>query len=177
MRVAESDSLRASSRAMTSRTTTLRAAIEPHLNLFSADFQETLAELLKLAAVGERAQDFVSSFATGTPDAAPTQARRATRSAKPAATKRTSAASSKGSRTGKTTAASPRGPRASSLRATILDVLRAESKPLPLAEIEQGVKARGHASKSANFAKLLSLTIGKMKTELRRVDRGVYALA
>lgn len=161
---------------MPSRIATLRTSIEPHLKLFSTDFQSALAELLQLAVVGERAQDFVSSFGTKTTSTAPTPSRRGPRSAKPSSTQRTKAAPRKKVPVDKGTTA-PRGPKASSLRATILDVLRAASKPLPLAEIELGVKARGHASKSGNFAKLLSLTIGRMKSELRRVDRGVYALS
>lgn len=162
--VAETIELRASSRAMTSRTTKLRAAIAPHLDLFSADFRKSVSELLKLAEVGERAQAFVASFVG---DASATGPRGAAKRTK-AASKPKTAKQSGG--------ASPRAPKASSLRAAVLDVLRTAGKPLPLAEIESGVKTKGHSSKSANFAKILSLTIGKMKTELRRVDRGVYAL-
>ncbi|MFO0617221.1 MAG: hypothetical protein U0414_31785 [Polyangiaceae bacterium] len=64
-----------------------------------------------------------------------------------------------------------------SLRNTVLTALKEAGKPLALSELETEVKARGYTSTSTNFGKLLSLTIVKMKNDLRRVGRGVYALA
>lgn len=147
-------------------TATLRSLFEPHLPLFGDQHREAFEQLVRLATVGERAIALLSPAALQ-PETSETKqgaGRRSKRTAKTA-----SKADARPTRT-----RMGGGP---SLRDTILTALKEAAKPLTLSELEAAVKSRGYTSTSTNFGKLLSLTIVKMKNELRRVSRGVYALA
>jgi hypothetical protein len=164
---------------MTTRTAALRALLEPHLSFFAAEHRQALAELLQFAEIGERARVLIAALSESGASAtrAPRSNSKTTHAApnkgvtKPA-TKSQPSSKSAGARP---TRASRDG--GMSLRGTILQVLRDAKKPLSLAELEAAVKATGYTSTSAAFSKVLAHTITQMKSELRRVGRGVYQLA
>lgn len=171
---------------MTQRTAAaLHRLFEPHLPLFTAEHQAGFKELLRLAEIGERALTFIASSSTSTdskksqapakktpgagqetkkkPRGRPKAAKAGVSKKKPSTTSNQASAGSTDQRP--------------TLRELILRVLTDAKRPLPLSEIESAVKAAGHETKSAAFSKVVSLVVGKMKTELKRVGRGVYTLA
>lgn len=152
---------------MTTRAAALRTLFEHHLSLFATEHRAALVELLRLASIGERALALLDPAANSTP-------------AKATASSSLSAQGSRAATPPKTAAPKMRSRKKAdgspSLRDVIRAVLKDANKPLSLAEIEAAVKAQGYASTSAKFSKVVALNIAKMKSELRRVDRGVYTL-
>lgn len=151
-------------------TAVLRSLFEPHLPLFGDEHRAAFEQLVRLAVVGERALALLSPAALRA-ETSNTKKGTAPRAGRP--TNRAAKTASKGDASS-ARAAKGDGP---SLRDTVLTALKEAGNPLALSELEAVVKSRGYTSTSANFGKLLSLTIVKMKNELRRVGRGVYALA
>lgn len=153
---------------MTTRAATLRSLFAPHLAVFAPDHRAALDELLELATVGERA---LTLF--GAPIAS-----RAVSKSQP--TPKSSRGRGRPRKTPPLKDVAPRRKKADgspSLGDVIRAALKESGKPLTLAELEAAVKAKGHTSSSGNFSKVLALTVSKMKSDLKRVSRGVYSLA
>jgi hypothetical protein len=145
----------------TTRTDRIRRELSPLRAVLSAQHDAMLDELLDLAAVGDRAQAFLTAFAGARPFAPVARGGKATSKRKPAAPPAAKTACSRG------------GP---SLRDAILQDLRAAGKPVAIADLTKAVRAAGYVSASPNFSVIVGNTVVKLP-EAKRAGRGVYALA
>lgn len=150
---------------MTSRTESIRKALQPHLAVFSNAHQSMLAELLDLAQIGERAQSLVSSFTlVGASKAVGAKPGRKAAAAAP----KKSAAAATASRGGK------RASGGTSLGDTLTKVLGDAGKPMTIPDLTAAVKAAGYASGSAKFSVVVGNVVAKLPG-VKRVGRGLYA--